>query len=91
MAELITIGVVFALLIGVLYTAYLKGKSDERDRQLVNSVDDLLASKKKQEKREAAHEKRVRDISDGPVSADDAGRMLSEWPDKSPYPPAPKP
>lgn len=82
MAEIIAISSALVFIAVLVIVAYRKGKHDEREHQLANSVDDLLESKAKQEKREAAHDKRVRNIIDGNITADDAGRMLSSWPDK---------
>jgi hypothetical protein len=83
MAQAIIVTAILAGLVALLLVAYYKGKKDERSNNLQESVDDLIESKKKQEKREAEHDKRVRHISDGPVTIDDAERMLQEWPDKA--------
>lgn len=74
---------IVAILGALLPVAYYKGRKDERQRSLSNTVDDLIKTKEKQEKREAAHDERVRVISSGPVDASDAERMLSQWSDKN--------
>lgn len=75
---------IVAILGALLPVAYFKGRKDERQGSLAQTVEDLIKTKEKQEKREAAHDKRVRDISAGPVDAIDAERMLSSWSEGGP-------